>query len=185
MVKNESIHVFTDLEGLGKPISLVRTLESIKRVGKELGPALLREGYSIAGITGFACYKRKYRDIPAGVQWLIRDLLRGYGWNMVWSKEIADTALIGTVRNDLSIGALSKSVMIVANDRHFSTLVRQLRASGIFVFVSGPEMSHKLIKAADRAEKLWDFLARSERCPALMRRDAQTGSVPFNPIPLK
>jgi hypothetical protein len=154
----KKIDVFMDLESIGVGEGIRRSRWKIDFIASTLPPALRGEKCRIASVTCFASYMRPTWAVYPGVQNALRDVLRRHGWTMVWSRGIADVALIDDVTRRLANNTLSEAVMIVTNDHDFVSLVAKLRESGREVFVSGPQASKKFANIAHKVTSFWEYL---------------------------
>lgn len=179
----KKIDVFIDLEGIGMPQGIKRNILKIQEVGDNLRLALLREGYELRSVAGFARYKHPRNPINPRIREALSNAFKANGWSLTWSAEIADEALIAAVRNMIRDCTLAESILLIANDHDFIKLVRDIKNSGRFVMVAGPAVSKRLQIAADCAKKLWDFL---EEYPDVSQSKGikNDEGKSFNPIPL-
>lgn len=155
----ETIDVFVDLENVGLSWNVRRETEAIALLDSSLEAALEREGYALGTVTGFASYARGGRGVPQGVQRDIREMFVSRGWEMVWSREIADEALVKRIRERKAKNELAVAVMIASNDHDFSEIIRWLQGEGHFVLAAGDSLSETLRTTATKAVNLREFLS--------------------------
>lgn len=172
----KSIDVFIDFEGLGMQVSASRNVDKIEWLMSRLGPALSREGFGLGTVTAFASARRGKWLLPSRFRSRLATAFENRGAQMVWSRTIADIALMSTVKERLSRKRLADHVLLITNDADFVPLVDGLKAGGHFVFVSGPAMSKDLVAAASRAVPIRELATGKPKLP----RQA----VKFNPLPI-
>ena len=151
------IDVFVDLEGIGIPRNVSRSIAKLQALASHLPLALMNIGYEIGTASAFASGKHqgsRMKEALSGV-------CTAHGWNLTWSSGIADTALTSAAMSRLHQGTLPNAILLVTNDHDFLGLVRILKNSGRFVFVVGPAVSKRFHAVVDRVEKLRDLLAGS------------------------
>ena len=181
----KNLDIFVDLEGIGIPGDHNRCRRKIDLMAEQLPSALLKEGYKIASLTGFACYKHPHEVISPLTQTNLRKMFTSHEWTMVWSDHIADLALMSHVEDQLAKGKLSESVMVVTSDHDFIKLIRLIQKSGREALVSGQSMNKRLQMAADRAMPFWEMLGgHPDKMPATVPDSVSSGKVSLNPLPI-
>ena len=154
----KKIDVFIDCEGFGISFSLDSSLKKTEFLNKQLGPALNREGFESSTVAVFASYGRSSFKWEPAVKKELWRVCHSYGWDMRWTSDIADTALIDYAKERLANGTLADTVLLIANDHDFCNLVCQIKSSNRSVIVCGLSVNKRLRAVADKTFEIRAFL---------------------------